>query len=87
MSALSRRNFLALTGSAAEFESFGIQLGPKMLLWFPESGRGGFVDTGNRRLFRAAGGFDEAFQEDDLASCVLTLASVDWVKEKKYLQL
>jgi hypothetical protein len=74
-------------GSAAEFESFGIQLGPKMLLWFPKSGRGGFVDTGNRRLFRAAGGFDEAFDESDLASCVLTLASVDWVKEKKYLQL
>lgn len=72
-------------GSTAEFEAFAVTLGPKLLAWFPYGAAGGFIDTGSRRLFYAAGGFDETFRDDDLISCVVTLASVDWVKEKRFL--
>jgi len=74
-------------GSAAEFESFGVTLGPKLLAWFPSAARGGFADGGSRRVFHATGGFDETYNPEDLISCVVTLASIDWFAEKKFLQV
>lgn len=74
-------------GSAAEFEAFGVTLGPKLLAWFPKEAAGGFADGGSRRVFHATGGFDETYTPEDLSSCVVTLASIDWFAEKKYLQV
>jgi hypothetical protein len=75
-------NVAASYGSLAEFENYGIFLGRRHLVFFNEAARGGFSDTGTRRLFRAAGGTDESFNEDDLKSCALTLAATDWVADK-----
>jgi len=74
-------------GSAAEFEAFGVTLGPKLLAWFPLEAGGGFADGGSRRVFHATGGFDETYNPEDLVSCVVTLASIDWFGEKKFLQV
>jgi len=80
-------NVAASHGSLAEFENFGILLGRRLLLFLNEAARGGFTDTGTRRVFRAAGGDDEFFADDDLKSCALTLAAVDWVRDKAHFEM
>jgi hypothetical protein len=56
------------------------------LVFLSDAARGGFTDKGTLRVFRANGGTSEFFVDDDIASNVLVLAAVDWVKEKAYLQ-
>jgi len=53
-------NVAASYGSLAEFENYGILLGERHLVFLNQAARGGFTDQGTRRLFRAAGGFDES---------------------------
>ncbi len=77
----------ASPGSMAEFENYGVILGKRHLVFLNDAARGGFTDTGTRRLFRAAGGDDEFFSEADLMSCALTLASADWVGDKAYYEM
>ena len=79
-------NVAASHGSLAEFENYGVLLGKRHLLFLNEAAKGGFTDTGTRRMFRANGGTDEFFTDDDIASGVLALAALDWVAEKAYLQ-
>jgi hypothetical protein len=80
-------NVAASYGSLAEFENYGILLGRRHLVFLNEAARGGFTDTGTRKLFRAAGGDDEFFNEADLDSCALALASIDWVQDKAHYEL
>ena len=79
-------NIAASFGSLAEFENYGVLLGKRHLVFLNEAARGGFTDTGTRKLFRANGGTDEFFKEEDISSGVLVLAALDWVTEKAYLQ-
>jgi hypothetical protein len=79
-------NIAASFGSLAEFENYGVLLGKRHLVFLNEAARGGFTDTGTRKLFRANGGTDEFFKDDDISSGVLVLAALDWVTEKAYLQ-
>ncbi len=79
-------NIAASPGSMAEFENYGIRLGRRHLVFLNAAARGGFTDQGTLQLFRANGGFDEFFKDDDLNSCAVKLAAVDWVVEKSYLQ-
>jgi hypothetical protein len=78
---------VASPGSHAEFVQLAPILGPRMLAWLPVEARGGFTDTGTRRIFRALGGFDESYDSADLVSSVLTLFSLDWTEEKRFVQL
>ncbi len=74
-------------GSSAEFEGLGVAFAPRLLLWMPEAAKGGYTAEGTLRLSRAAGGMFEYFDDSDLRSCVMTLASVDWLQDKEALQL
>lgn len=80
-------NVAASPGPAAEFEEYGLALGRKLLLWLPEAARGGYTAGGMLRLFRSAGGIHEFFDDSDLRSCVVTLASIDWMRDKEALQI
>lgn len=73
-------------GSLAEFENYGVTLGRRLLVFLNDAAKGGFTDTGTRKAFRANGGMDESFNETDIESGALVLASVDWVIDKAYLQ-
>jgi hypothetical protein len=79
-------NVAASYGSLAEFENYGVVLGRRHLVFLNDAACGGFTDTGTRRMFRANGGTDEFFKDDDIATGVLVLAALDWVSEKAYLQ-
>ena len=79
-------NVAASYGSMAEFENYGVILGKRHLVFLNEAARGGFSDTGTRRMFRANGGTDEYYKDEDIDSGVLVLAALDWVIEKAYLQ-
>jgi hypothetical protein len=79
-------NVAASYGSLAEFENYGVILGKRHLVFLNEAARGGFSDTGTRRMFRANGGTDEYYKDEDIDSGVLVLAALDWVIEKAYLQ-
>lgn len=79
-------NVASSYGSLAEFENYGVLLGKRHLVFLNEAARGGFTDTGTRKVFRANGGTDEFFKEEDISSGVLILAALDWVMEKAYLQ-
>jgi len=79
-------NVAASYGSLAEFENYGVLLGKRHLVFLNDAARGGFTDTGTRKVFRANGGTDEFFKEEDISSGALVLAALDWVTEKAYLQ-
>jgi len=79
-------NVAASYGSLAEFENYGLILGRRHLVFLNDAARGGFTDTGTRRMFRANGGTIEFFKDDDIETGVLVLAALDWVAEKAYLQ-
>jgi hypothetical protein len=79
-------NVAASHGSLAEFEDYGVILGKRLLVFLNDDARGGFTDTGTRRIFRTNGGTAEFFRDDDIATGVLVLAALDWVVEKAYLQ-
>ena len=72
-------------GSLGEAHEFGAVLGPRMLLWLPEGAKRAFAGTGLAKLRRTAGGATEYYGDPDLSSCVVALASVDWVREQQAL--
>lgn len=74
-------------GSSAEFEGLGTGFAWRLLLWIPETARKGYTAEGTLHLFRAAGGMFEYFDDSDLGSCVMTLASMDWLEDKEALQI
>lgn len=80
-------NVAASHGSSAEFENYGVLLGRRHLVFLNERARGGFTATGTLKTFRAAGGLDEFFKDDDLHSCALTLAATDWVLDKVHYEI
>jgi hypothetical protein len=80
-------NIATSYGSLAEFENYALTLAERLLVFLNETVRGGFTDSGVRRMFRTAGGTDEFFDDEDLKSCVLVLAAHDWVREKQDLEV
>ena len=77
-------NLAGTWGSVGEAHEFGVKLGHRLLLWLKEGAEKGFIE-GTRRLVRAAGGDTEFFTEKDIMSCVMTLASEDWIAGKESL--
>jgi hypothetical protein len=73
-------------GATGEAHEFGTLLGNKLLLWLPLAARGKFIE-GVRRYVDAAGGRSSFFNDQQMACCGISLASVDFVNEKRYLQI
>ncbi|MGO9603652.1 MAG: hypothetical protein ACLQAT_09690 [Candidatus Binataceae bacterium] len=73
-------------GAVGEVHEEGIQLGKKLSLWLSPAARGKYLDMGMRHNIEASGGRVVYFQNSHVSACALTLASVDFVNWKRYLQ-
>jgi hypothetical protein len=74
-------------GPSGEAHEFGDILREKLLLWLPFAARKKFIDQGMRRYVDAAGGRSVFFKDDHMKTCCIALASVDFVNDKRYLQV
>jgi len=72
-------------GSTGEAHEMGDILREKLLLRLPFAARKKFIDEGMRRYVDTAGGRSVFFKEDHMKTCCITLASVDFVNDKRYL--
>ena len=72
-------------GSLGEAHQFGLLTNNRMLLWLPEAARRGFAGQGLARTRQAADGTTVYYKADDLASCVVSLLSVDWIEARRVL--
>jgi len=66
-------------GSSGEAHEYALGLREKLLLWLPNGARAGFIGTGLADQLRVLGYFPIFFAAGDLVSCVISLASSDWV--------
>ncbi len=73
-------------GPMGEAHEFGPILGEKLLLWLPLAAKGKFIE-GVRRYINAAGGKSAFFTDKHVDACCITLASVDFVNDKRFLQM
>jgi hypothetical protein len=73
-------------GATGEAHEFGPILGEKLLLWLPLAAKGKFIE-GTRRYIDAAGARSVFFNDKQMVACGIALASVDFVNEKRYLQV
>ena len=74
-------------GSTGEAHEMGDIIREKLLLWLPFAARKKSIDEGMRRYVDAAGGRSVFFKDDHMKTCCVTLASVDFVNDKRYLQV
>jgi hypothetical protein len=68
-------------GSLGEAHEYAIVLKQRLLLWLPDAARGGFLETGLAKQLRLLGFPPIFFTNEDLASCVVAIASADWVDD------
>jgi hypothetical protein len=68
-------------GTLGELHDFGLELGNKLLTWMRRESKAGYTGTGLREMMRTTGNEPLFFDELDIDSCVLSLASADWVDD------
>ena len=73
-------------GSLEEAERFARLLGSRFLLWLRKGSERGFV-SGLANSLTGAGNPPFFFEDEDIKSCVMTLASTDWVKGRRMAEL
>ncbi len=66
--------------TVGEAHEFAKALGVRFLLWLRDSARAGYIGTGMGNELRTLGCEPLYFDDGDLDSCVLALASSDWVE-------
>ena len=68
-------------GTLGELHDFGLELGNKLLTWMRRESKLGYTGAGLREMMRTTGNEPLFFEEADINSCVLSLASADWVED------
>ncbi len=68
-------------GTLGELHDFGLQLGKRLLTWMRSEAKAGYTGEGLREMMRTTGNEPLFFEEIDIGSCVLSLASADWVDD------
>jgi hypothetical protein len=68
-------------GALSEATEFGPTLGKYFRLWLPEGAQGKYVDRALGDCLRLVGNAPLFFNEDDLDSCVVSVASSEWVEK------
>jgi len=79
-------NIGASFGSQGEAHEYGVQLGNRLLLWLPLAAREGFIGSGLAQTRRTLGGATVFYNDLDVKSCAIRLASSDWVEARRHTQ-
>jgi len=74
-------NFAASPGSQGEFHEFALVLKERQLTWFHEGARKAYAGLGLAQQLRLVGGDPMYYRDEDVQSCVIALASADWVEQ------
>jgi hypothetical protein len=68
-------------GAVGELHEFGFLLDDTILIWLPETARGGFTAGSFRAGMRKVGNHPVFFRPEDIGSCLMAVASCDWVEQ------
>ncbi len=74
-------------GPVAEAETLGRLLGPKFLLWLPETVKKGYTGQGLAKTLGTTGRPPQFYGAADLDSCILVTATMHWVEEWRGIAL